>query len=886
LQQRLQKSQVASQPVLTEQTNEAVLATVRYSKQASEQSVVISPQNDAIVPLAIAPLDEYAFQLPVPMVSISKQKKVVLIKNEDIEYANTLEDAKDAGDSDALLDQSDPLLSRHLPNSIASFIIEEEDVRRAIDQGKEKLQPVSIANPRLRGHRLQMVLRVPEHLRLRIALFFLVIVVIAALIASSVLLILNTAHQPIHMKVSKALPVLSITPGNAHLDQIVLVQMNNFSPSAKIRLTHDVQESVQTDTNAPFITLGATGEGDVRIFVDDSWGPGSHVIQAEDINTHFTASTVLQVLNDLPMRPPHLLVSRSGMTIALKGLLDMGSNEQGANTLQSLVLRNSGGGWISWSAVSDQPWLMTSPQQGIFRNGQNIIVAVTRANLNAGNYEGTITFVSNAGAPLSVQVKMTVLSLPASDKADSSIMLVTPPVLSFIATDGGTDPASQILTISNPGSQPVTWSLSVSAVQDSFNQNFSSQYDVTWLSASMTSGTVFPDKNAGIQIHMLSHTLLPSVYSALLTFTSGLGTLNAPQTVALSLTIQPRCGIATTLGNMSFTSISSQSTTGNQLLSLSTNPECTGTVNWQSFSSSTWLSITPDKGQLQTKVNSVVTVQINAEGLQPGTYSGSLLFVTQQCSQAVIVQLIVGSSFTSTAVGQPTNPPSSNTVLAISPQSFQFTETQGQGNLAGQQLVISNTGQGSLSWQANIDTSAAPWLSVSPTRGTISSAQIMQLVVSASSAGLPVGNYSTQITVTATDNSGNQAQGSPQTIPVILTILPGCSFQVTPASLSFTAKFSQPKPESQDLSLAIAGSCPQSISWTANVNTGSHSWLSLSATSGTVNNQGSVITARVKYKVLFPGVYTGQIVFSASDGNRGVIQNSPVTVPVTLTISF
>ena len=120
----------------------------------------------------------------------------------------------------------------------------------------------------------------------------------------------------------------------------------------------------------------------------------------------------------------------------------------------------------------------------------------------------------------------------------------------------------------------------------------------------------------------------------------------------------------------------------------------------------------------------------------------------------------------------------------------------------------------------------------------------------------------------------------------VLSVLPGCAIQVTPVSLSFTAIISQPKPPGQDILLAMAGSCPQSISWTATVNTGSQAWLNLSATSGTVDNQGSLITVKVKYRALIPGVYTGQIVISASDGNGGVIQNSPVSVPVTLTVSF
>ncbi len=833
LHDRLQQSKMLSQPLLPEHAKGNALIASRNSNQAGVQGISVTLQNDATV----------------------------------------------------LLDESDPLVSRHLPNSTESRIIEEEDFKRALNQREVMPPPASTAALRLAGRRFQTILRDQKHIRLRITLFSLVTVVIFALIASNILLFLNTARKPTHINVSKAVPALTVTPGNTQLDQIVQVHMSNFAPFAKIHLTHDVQESVRTDANAPFTTLGASGDGDIRIFVDESWELGSHMIQAEDIMTHFTASTILQVLNDLPLRSPHLLISRPGETTGLNGTLDMGSNQQGANTLQSLVMHNSGGGWISWSAVSNQPWLMTSPQQGIFRNGQSIIVAATRANLKGRDYQGTITIVSNTRTPFSVQVKMTVLALPASAKAISSIMVLTPPVLSFMATDGGTNPTSQMLTISNPGTQPLIWSLNESAVEDSFNQNFSPQYDVPWLSTSLTYGTIFPNKNVEIKVEIQSTNLLPSVYSALLTFTSGLGTLNAPQAVAISLTIQSRCGVATNLGNLTFKTTAGQSTTGDRLLSLSTTIGCTGNVNWQSFSSSSWLSITPSRGQIQAKVNSTVTLQIDAGGLQPGTYAGSLLFVAQKRSQAVVVRLVVTLSSASTGVGQPTGS-SSAAVLAVSPQGLQFTLTQGRGNPVSNPLLMSNTGQSSLNWQANIDSSTAPWLSLNTTGGTINPSQGVQVGVNVAGASLAAGKYSTQITVTATDSSGNLAQNSPQTIPVLLTVLPGCSFQVTPGSVSFTATFSQPRPPGQDIVLAIVGSCPKSVSWIATVNAGSQGWLILSAISGTTNNQGSVMIVNVKSRKLLPGVYTGQIVIAASGGSGGVIQNNPVSVPVTLTVKL
>ncbi len=561
--------------------------------------------------------------------------------------------------------------------------------------------------------------------------------------------------------------------------------------------------------------------------------------------THYTASAVLQVLNDSPSSPPNLLVSLPGTTTELLSSLDMGANEQGANTLQSLVLHNMGGGWVSWSAVSNQPWLMTSPQQGIFRDGQRIFVAVTRANLRPGDYDGTITIVSNGGAPIVVQLKMTVLPLPASDAAVSSIMLVTPPVFSFTSIDGGADPAPQSLTISDPGSQPLNWSLAISSSVDTYNQNFYAEDDVSWLSVGTTAGTVLPGASSKLQLNVHSQNLLPSVYNALLTFTSGLETLNTPQVVAISLTVQSRCGVATNPGNLAFTTSAGQSTAGSQLLALNTSSGCTGAINWQGFSSASWLSITPAVGLLQPDASSLITVETNTGALLPGRYTGLILFVAQQRSQTLVVQLTVQPS--------PLAPISTSPVPGPT-------------------------------WQANIDAAAAPWLSLNPIGGTIAAARSTQVMVAVNGAGLSPGTYNAKITVTATNSSGNRVQGSPQTALVILTILSGCSLQVTPASLSFVANPLLPNPPGQNLVLNAVGTCPRTFTWTASVNVGSQKWLVLSATAGSAGAAGSTIVVSVKARTLLPGVYNGQITISAVGKGGGAIQNSPVTIPVTLTV--
>ena len=155
--------------------------------------------------------------------------------------------------------------------------------------------------------------------------------------------------------------------------------------------------------------------------------------------------------------------------------------------------------------------------------------------------------------------------------------------------------------------------------------------------------------------------------------------------------------------------------------------------------------------------------------------------------------------------------------------------------------------------------------------------------MSVNSVDLPAGDYSTQIAVIGTDNSGNQVQGSPQMIQVTLTVLPGCSFQASPATLTFTARYSRPNPPAQYIKLTTTGSCPQSVSWAATVNSGGKSWLILPTTSGTTSNQGSSILVKVRSRPLLPGNYSGQIVISSSGS---AIVKSPVSVPVTLTVTF
>lgn len=166
-----------------------------------------------------------------------------------------------------------------------------------------------------------------------------------------------------------------------------------------------------------------------------------------------------------------------------------------------------------------------------------------------------------------------------------------------------------------------------------------------------------------------------------------------------------------------------------------------GTLNWFATSSAQWLNISPSSG-----VNSsLLTVSVNSTSLSAGTYSGTIALSALGATnspQYINVSLVIGP-----------------TAIGVNPTSVSFTAFQNQGNPPTQTVNLTNTGGGSLSWTA---TSSVSWLTVTPTAGSAPST----LTLSANTNGLGIGTFNGTITLTS-----SQANNSPKTIPVTLTII-------------------------------------------------------------------------------------------------------------------
>ena len=738
---------------------------------------------------------------------------------------------------------------------------------------------------------MSQVLR-PQHIRssrLRSTFTIMVIIAIIALISNSILIFLVIYRHQHYNNSVQNVPIITFASGTVYPGQIALLHLSHFPAQSRVLLRRDIEHQVLLNTGSSVVQLDSRGEADVHMLVEDNWGTGSHLIEAEDIDSHYVASTAIQVMSGGPAQLPHLQLNQSE--------LDLGADQQGANTLQPLKLENTASGTISWTAWSNQPWLMLTPMMGIFSVSQQVVIAVNRSHLKSGIHEGIVTFVGNNGLNVPVHVKMSVLPLQTDLGA---ALVVSPPVLSFIAADGGSDPAMQLLTVSNPGSRPLYWSLSGSAPTVSTDGEMPFMDTMNWLGVKPTSGMVAPGSTTSIRFNVSSHMLLPGAYSGILTFTGGQNTLNSSQLVAVSLSVQPRCGIMASTGNISFSMINGHKGPNGQSLALSLSPGCSGSVAWQASSMAEWLAITPSSGRVKEQADSLTTVTVDSSGLPPGTYTSFLVFVTEHRTQTVAVQLTVlalsgksaksttGSSSAASGTSNNTNGAGATSAgepaLDISPTSMTFSVMQGEHNPPDQAVTVANTGGGLLYWQARADTTISSWLSVAPAIGSVASGKNGYIFLRVNTSSLSPGIYRSNVVVSATEESGTQVLGSPQVVSVVLNVEQPCALQVTSTSLSFSASLLAPNPAGQYITLQTVGNCVYPVTWTATVDTDSRSWLIPSVTSGQDSGQGSVITVRVNTSGMLLGFYRGQISVSAVDSSGASASNTAPTVGVALTV--
>jgi hypothetical protein len=156
-----------------------------------------------------------------------------------------------------------------------------------------------------------------------------------------------------------------------------------------------------------------------------------------------------------------------------------------------------------------------------------------------------------------------------------------------------------------------------------------------------------------------------------------------------------------------------------------------GTVTWQMTANKSWINLTPLNGTTTTE-SDVISVNVSRDSLNYGNYSG-----------VINVQSDYGTKVINVICTKP-NP--SIPQLTINPTTLDFGPDK--NNL---ELLIKNTGAGTLSWHASTNFS---WILLSSTSGNTISGSQSSLIISVNKFGLEDNNYEGMVSISS--NGGNQ----------------------------------------------------------------------------------------------------------------------------------
>jgi uncharacterized protein (TIGR03437 family) len=494
---------------------------------------------------------------------------------------------------------------------------------------------------------------------------------------------------------------------------------------------------------------------------------------------------------------------------------------------------SSSNGWLIAylpnTANSDSLFLSAIPVATPF----GLKVTNAANSLQTGTYQATATITDSAGvAQLLINVTLTV------NGGTSTTLTVSPNPIAFNAALNGAQQSQTVNVFSGSGGN-----LSVGAslpsglsVQLPSNTFVTAGSSIAFTVLANPSGLAANTYNGTLNIFVGAQSAQVNV--SMIVGGGGTGTTAIGPTVL---------NFAYQLGTDPVSFISQQ-----KLVITGTGGAWTSTIT--TANGTGWLRLSPANGTAlpdPADNRQAPIVNLDATGLDAGSYAGTIVITTPGGSQSISVSLTVGTG----------------TVLLPTPGSLIFTAKTGQP-IPSPQIMFFSGSDSSLNPLSLTAASNNTWITVTNDATSVT--------VQVNQAGLATGVYSGSVTVTQAN-----AANSPTTIPVVLVVNGGGSggtppansnVTVSPTSLTFTAG-SGSNPIAQTIGVTSA-SGSAGISFTARVTAG-NTWLSTTGTAG--NTTPSTLTVTVNSSALDAGGYFGNILISPSGGN-------PVNVPVNLTV--
>lgn len=394
---------------------------------------------------------------------------------------------------------------------------------------------------------------------------------------------------------------------------------------------------------------------------------------------------------------------------------------------KQILLDNSGGGilnyqvGVNYPASGPQGWLSVTPSQGTvsFNSQSHNVAVVSTSGLPEGTHTAQILFTGGAtNSPFAVPVTLVVGSRPA--------ITATPASLSFFASQDGSFPEIQTVSIQNDGGGPL-------------------QYDIAgdqpWLRVRPLRG----DATSGPVLHEVvpdTRGLPQGVFLGNLVVTSA--TLDAPFLIPVRLTIGPPTSLFTLPSRLSFVGNVNIPVRARRVISLVNTPLAPG--SWEASvvpEEATWLKISPATGELPGHI----VVEVDMTGLGAATLeaaiqirgregSGGFLTDENGAEQSVAITEV---PVTLTALNSPPQ-------LGASPPMIRLQGVAGTSALLSQAMIVENFGGPQLNWESEVETdNGGNWLSITPNAGEAPETAR----VSANTSNLGAGVYHGRITLKA-----------------------------------------------------------------------------------------------------------------------------------------
>jgi uncharacterized protein (TIGR03437 family) len=540
--------------------------------------------------------------------------------------------------------------------------------------------------------------------------------------------------------------------------------------------------------------------------------------------------------------------------------------------LQSITLTGTAPQFTASAAVtgSDPQWFSVLPTSGTLPIGP-LTVTVNNgivATLSVGTHTGSITITpvgASDNTPVTVPVTLVVSAAPTVSVSPNAVIF-------------------NVQNPSNGGSNNKTSKSFVVSVNPatSLNLGFQAAPDQGSGSNWLTCCTLVPansatDPNTGkltATVNVVTTGLTPgTTYTGKVTVTATGGT---PATTQIPVTLVYSNNQLLDVPNdtLNFTyqlggakpaaqqvNITATSSTLAYTFSVASTPS-----GWLSAVSTLGSSVVPPNGGNTT---GPLSVSADPSGLAPGTYTGTITVTPANSSASQQIPVVL----------KVTNDPNIQTNV----DALNFPFQLGQQAPPAQTLKISSSTGVPLNYTATASTtSCGSWLQLLNTANPATGTTDAMIQVGVSTTGLAAGTCSGSIVIAATIQSTGATVAS-KTIPVTLLVTTTPQLLVTPTSLTFSAPQGGAAPANQTLTLASTSGSTDVLSYTVTAN-GSFNgtqWL-LAGSSGTTAN--GTLPVSIFSATLPAGIYSGSLAIAATTGGNAVA-NSPVTIPVTLTIT-